>query len=313
MSTILSSLSDDLVKAVETASPFVVNISAGTRGGASGFHWRDGVIITAEHAVHTEEELTVTLPSGAEYKATIAGRDPGTDIAILKLPATTAPSDLKALVHGTPELALEDAFKPGNLVLAVGRSPETGVNATMGVISAVGGAWRTWRGGMIDRFVRLDVSMYPGSSGGAVIDIGGRLLGLATRGLSRITGVAVPMSTVSRVATELLSKGHVSRGYLGVGLQPVMLPDHLVTQLKLGAAAGIIVLSVELEAPAGKAGVLIGDILVALDGKPVSDTDDVQGALETTSVGSLIRATIVRGGELKEVDIKVGERPSRGA
>lgn len=303
-SSILTALSDDLVKAVETASPFVAGINVRPRAGASGIHWQDGVIVTAEHAVRQDEEVSVTLPGGETRKAAIAGRDPGTDIAILKLPSTGRP---------TAELAAEDSFKTGNLVLAVGRSAETGVNATMGVISAVGGPWRTWRGGMIDRFVRLDVSLYPGASGGAVVDTSGRLLGLATRGLSRMSGIAVPVSTVSRVVAELLSKGHVSRGYLGVGLQPVLLPDHLVKQLNLTAGAGMIVLSVEPEAPAGKSGVIIGDILAALDGKPVADTDDVQALLEATSIGNPVRATIIRGGELKEVAITVGERPRRGA
>ena len=310
MSSVLTSLSDDLVEAVENASSFVVGINARPRG-ASGF-FRNGVIITAEHAVHHEDELTVTLPSGASHKAVIVGRDPGTDIAVLQLPATTEPGDLKRLTHASAEPAPESACKPGTLVLAVGRSTENGISATMGVISSVGDRWRTWRGGMIDRFIRLDVAMYPGSSGGAVVDSNGKLLGLATRGLSRISAIAVPIATVDRVAAELLSKGHVARGYLGVGLQPVTLPDHLVTKASLSNAAGMIVLSVEPEAPAGIAGLLIGDVLTALDGKPVGDTDDVQAALEVTKIGNPIRASILRGGELKEIAITVAERPRRG-
>ncbi|MCW5983212.1 MAG: serine protease [Bryobacteraceae bacterium] len=311
MTSTLASLSDDLVKAVETASRFVVSIGARPRG-ASGSYWRDGAIITVEHALKHDETASVTLPSGAVLKATVAGRDPGTDIAVLQLPAGTSPAELKALTHGSPEFAPDTVFKPGSLVLAVGRSGEIGINATMGVISAVGGSWRTWRGGMIDRFVRLDASLYPGSSGSAVVDPAGRLLGLATRGLSRVSGVAVPMSTVTRVAEELLSKGRVSRGYLGVGLQPVALPEHLVKQSGLSQGRAMVVLSVEPESPAGKAGVLLGDVLALLGGEPTTDIDDVQAALEKATIGEAISATILRGGERRDIGITVGERPRRG-
>jgi S1-C subfamily serine protease len=173
----------------------------------------------------------------------------------------------------------------------------------MGIISAVSGAWRTWRGGRMDSYIRLDLTLYPGSSGGAVINTAGATIGIATSALSRIAGVAIPAATVDRVVDELLTRGHVSRGYLGLGLQPVELPDH---------HRGLIVLSVEPEGPSAKAGVLIGDIVISLGGTAAGDTDDVQIALEGIAVGQRVEAEMLRGGVSRKIAITVGERPRKG-
>jgi S1-C subfamily serine protease len=221
---------------------------------------------------------------------------------------------LKLEVSGLtpPERAPAGSLRAGSLVLAVGRGPETGVNAAMGVISSVSGAWRTWRGGRVDQFIRLDVSLYPGSSGGALADAQGRLLGLATSGLSRTAPLAVPVSTIDRVVSELLAKGHIARGYLGLGLQPVLLPDHLKNSLQVSERGGVIALSVEPGGPAERAGIVLGDVLISFDGKPLRDTDDVQAFLEAEFVGRSVRARGVRGGALVELAVIIGERPRRG-
>jgi S1-C subfamily serine protease len=251
--------------------------------------WRPGVVVTAEHTIRREEEITVTVPDGSERPATVAGRDAGTDIAVLKLAEPAG--DPAALTSVDP--------RPGNLALSIGRSENSGVNATLGIISAVSGSWRTWRGGRLDQYIRLDLTMYPSSSGAAVIDTSGGVIGIATAGLSRIAGLAIPATTINRVADELLSRGHVARGYLGVGLQPVTLGDH---------QKSLIVLSVERGGPADKAGILVGDILVSLGGKAVGDTDDVQSALEAAAVGQAIEAGLLRGGEARQIGITIGER-----
>jgi S1-C subfamily serine protease len=292
MVTELSALSNDLAAAVERAGRFVVAVDARPRFASSGVLWRPDVIVTAEHTIRKEEEITVTLPDGATQPATLAGRDPGTDLAVLKLAQPAAQS----AVFSSAEI------KPGNLALAIGRSPDSGVNATLGIISAVSGSWRTWRGGRLDNYIRLDLNMYPASSGGAVIDTSGAVLGIATSALSRIAALAIPASTINRVLDEILTRGKVARGYLGVGLRPVSVRDHQTS---------LIVLSVEPEGPAGKAGVLVGDILVSLGGVAVTDTDDVQTALETSGVGKVIEADLLRGGEPKRISITVGERPRR--
>ena len=300
MENALVALSNDLAAAVERAGRPVVVVNARNRLTSSGVHWRQGVVVTAEHTVKQDEEITVGLGGGVTVPATLVGRDPGTDLAVLK-------ADLQVPVA---ELS-ESARQPGNLAMVIGRSADSGVNATLGAISAVSGSWRTWRGGRLDQYIRLDATLYPGSSGGAVIDTAGLTIGIATSGLSRLAGLAIPVSTVNRVVDELLAKGHISRGYLGVGLQPIALPAALVEQLKLTGSGGVIILSVEPQGPAWRAGVMIGDILVSLNGKTVEDTDDVQSVLEPGFVGQAVKATLVRGGALSEVSITIGERPRR--
>jgi S1-C subfamily serine protease len=298
MSSTLAAFSDDLAGAVERAAPFVVTVNGRGRIPSSGVIWRPGVVVTAEHSLKRDDDLSVVLPDGRKVAATLAGRDPGTDLAVLKVDEAAA----------TPSFAPEGSVKTGNLALVVARSQELGANATMGVISAVGGPYSTWRGGRLDQYIRLDATLYPGSSGGAVVDTAGRVLGIATSALSRIAGVAIPAMTIERVAGELLAKGRIPRGYLGLGLQPVGLPEHLINKLKLGTSAGLIVLTAEPGGPAERAGVLVGDILVALEGKTVDDLQTLHAVLAGDTVGKKLNASIVRGGELTGVPVVVGER-----
>jgi S1-C subfamily serine protease len=258
-------------------------------------------VVTAEHGLKRDEDLAVVLPDGQKVAAALAGRDPGTDLAVLKVEGAPA----------APSFAPAGSVKTGNLALVVARSAELGANATMGVVSAVGGPWSTWRGGRLDQYIRLDASLYPGSSGGAVVDTRGRLLGIATSALSRTAGVAIPAATIDRVATELLSRGRVARGYLGVGLQPVGLPEHLISKLKLGVSAGLIVLTAEPGGPAELAGVLVGDVLLSVEGREVADVQDLQAALGGDAVGKTVKVAILRGGQMAEASIVVGERPGR--
>ena len=270
----------------------VVAVDARPRFGSSGVFWRPGIVVTAEHTVRREEEIEIVLADGAKAPATVAGSDPGTDLAVLKVEGHSG--DAPALSQGDPAV--------GNIALGISRSPDSGVNATMGIVSAVSGSWRTWRGGRLDRYIRLDLTMFPASSGGLVVNTSGEAIGIATSALSRIAGLAIPVSTVNRVVDEILSRGHVARGYLGVGLQPVELPDH---------HKGLIVLSLEPEGPAAKAGILIGDVLISLGGAAVADTDDIQTALEGQKVGEKIDAGVVRGGANVTISIAIGERPRR--
>jgi S1-C subfamily serine protease len=301
MENALVALSNELAGAVKRAAGSVVTVNARPRAASSGVHWRPGVIVTAEHTVKHDEEITIVTEGGGAVPATLVGRDPGTDLAVLKA---------EGLKNPVAEFS-KDQLHPGSLALALGRSADSGVNATMGIISAVSGSWRTWRGGMMDQYIRLDVTLYPGTSGGAVINTQGQVIGIATNGLSRIAGLAVPVSTVDRVVEQLLTKGHISRGYLGLGLQPIAIPDTLAKQLKLSKPAGVIVLSVEPGGPSEKAGLFIGDILIALNGTPIEDTDDVQAVLEPGFVGKAVKATIIRGGVLTEASITIAERPRR--
>ncbi len=290
MASELVKLSKDLAGVVEKTGRAAVAVHARPRFSSSGVFWKPGIIVTAEHAIRREEEITVTLPDGKSAAATLAGSDPSTDIAVLKVEA-----------EGTvlPTVA---APAPGNLALSIGRSADSGVNATLGAISAVSGEWRTWRGGRLDHYIRLDLTLYPQSTGAVVVDVEGNAIGIATPALSRIAGVAIPANTLNRVVDQLLERGRVARGYLGVGLQPVELPDH---------HKGLIVLSLGENGPAAKAGVLVGDILVSLDGTAVADPEDVQNLVEARAVGQKIEAGVIRGGAPRTVEVVLGERPRR--
>jgi len=293
MANELAALSQELAAAVERASQSVVAVHARPRFSSSGVFWRPGVIVTAEHTVRREEEITVTLPDGNNAPATLAGTDPGIDLAVLRVEYQGSPA-------GGPTTAVNPA--PGHMALAIGRSENSGVNATWGIVSAVSGPWRTWRGGRLDAYIRLDLTFYPGSSGGLVVNAAGERLGIATSALSRIAGLAIPAANIDRAVDEILARGRVARGYLGVGLQPVELPDH---------QKGLIVLSLEAGGPAAKAGILIGDILVALGGRATADTEDVQLALEAYATGQSIEAAVVRGGVSQKLAVVIGERPQR--
>lgn len=297
----LAALSNELAAAVRSVEASVVAVHARPRFGSSGVHWQPGVIVTAEHTLQDDEPV-LTLPDGRKLQARITGRDPGTDVAVLQAEGLDLP-----VVTAAPT----EALAPGRLALVLGRTAETGVNATLGIVSAVGGEFRTWRGGVIDRYVRLDATLFPGTSGGAVVDTDGRALGIATSALSRLAPVAITASTVSRVVQEILAKGHVSRPYLGVGLQPVRLPDQLVSKLNLPDASGVIILSVESGGPAEKAGLLVGDILLGVDGHALGDTGDVQAALAPHPPGATVTLRILRGGDPTEVAVTLAERPGR--
>ena len=291
-------LSHDLSGAVEKAGRAVVAINARRRIPSSGVVWRPGAIITANHTLEYEE-IGVTLPDSRTAPASLAGRDPSTDLAVLRLEGV----DLPAAEAG--DLA---SVKVGHVVLAVARTFEGGERAALATIGVLGAAWRTWRGGLLDRTVRLDRNLHPNFSGGPVVDDQGRVLGIGTSALSRYSAVVIPASTINRVMDELLTRGHIARGFLGLGMHPLRLPSQLRKSLNLSAESGIMVVAVEPESPAEKAGVMIGDILVALDGTPVRDTDDVQSYLGGERIGKPVSASIIRGGSLKQLPIVVGER-----
>jgi S1-C subfamily serine protease len=297
----LVALSDALAAAVETAGRATVAIHARQRIPSSGIVWRAGVVVAAHHTIRRDEGITVTLDGGRSLPAQLAGRDPSTDLAVLTVPGADAAASLGS----------SDALRVGHLVLAVGR-PGDDVTASLGTVSAVGGPWRTWAGGAVDRMLRLDLAIYDGFSGGPLADAAGRVVGLNTSGLVRGGAVALPVATVSRVVEQILSTGRVARGYLGLGMQPVRFPEALARSLGLDADVGAIVLSVEPGGPGDAAGVLVGDVLVSLGGAAVRDTSDVLAALGPDTVGKPLAARVVRAGALRDFTVAVGERPHGG-
>lgn len=296
----LGALSKALAGVVHRAGAAVVAIHGRERVQSSGVVWREGVIVTAEHTVQRDEDVEVALPSGDIVAATLAGRDPGTDLAVLRV---EAPGLAPAERVGVAGLAV------GHLVVAVARSAEEGLGASSGIVSALSGAWRTWRGGSVEHFLQPDLRLFPGFSGGPLVDVAGRVIGINTSGMSRIMVVTIPAETVDRVVDDLLLRGSVQRGYLGLGMQSVRLPRRLAEALGLEGERGVIVLSVEEDGPADRAGLLVGDVLVALDGRRVGDTDDVVDALSALGVGAETRIALVRAGAAQEFAVTVGQRP----
>jgi S1-C subfamily serine protease len=218
---------------------------------------------------------------------------------------------LEADAAGTPaELGDDDAPKAGHIVLALGR-PGTDVTASLGLVSVSSGEWRTWRGGKIDRFIRLDITIHDGFSGGPLIDAGGPVVGINTSGLVRGQPITIPNVTVRRVVEQLLTKGRVARGYLGLAMQPIRLPQELVSALSLPGRAGLMLVGVESNSPGAAAGAMLGDILVEFDGHAVHDPVDLLVALGPESVGHTVRARVIRAGAVRDLEITVRERGGR--
>jgi S1-C subfamily serine protease len=301
----LRALSDDLASAVERASRSIVAIHARPRIPASGIYWRDGIVVAASHTVRRDQDIPVVLPDGSRAQARVVGRDGGTDVAVLRFDTNASATAL------TPaDQAPADALRVGTLVLAVGRPGDAGVSASLGVVSAVGDRWRTWSGGEIDRFVRLDLNVYDGFSGGPLIDADGRVLGMNCSAHARGAPLTIPSTTVDRVIDALLTRGHVARAYLGVAMQPVRLTRSVAERLQLADNGGVLVVMVESDSPADRAGLLVGDVIVAAAGVSVGEPQDVAELLGAERVGSALELTVIRGGEKRPVNVTVGERPT---
>jgi S1-C subfamily serine protease len=303
MSAELIELSNALAQATERAAANVVAVHAEARGSASGVIWRTGIIITAEHALRRDEEIHATLPDGRVVPAALAGRDPSTDLAVLKC------AEASAAIANFGDVA---SLKPGSLTLVVGRTRASGPVAAFGVVSLVASERRTWTGAVLAPYIRLDVGLQPTAIGGAVVDAQGRTVGIATPRFARFGAIAIPAPAINLVVDTLLKKGHIPQGYLGVGLQPVRLPDALRQSLQRSEKTAAIVLEVEPESPAHKAGIVIGDILIALAGHPVARLEDVHAQLRGEAIGKPLALKFVRGGATQEVNIVVGERPRGG-
>jgi S1-C subfamily serine protease len=299
----LSAFSRALADLVEKAATGVVAVKAAPYRVVSGLIAREDLIAVSNHSLRREDQIPIQAVDGMQAAATILGRDPTVDLAFLKVQS----GKLKPLTAADPA-----SLKAGTLAAVVGLTIDAGPSASLGILGAVGGTRRTWRGGTLDHFFRLDVNLYPSQSGAAVVNAEGHVIGLATPGLLRHSTVAVPLITLNRIAEELLQEGRIRHGYLGVGLHPVEIPALLRSKLEVTAESGLILLSVEPQSPADIAGWLVGDILIALDGKAVTDIDELQTALRGNAVGRSMNVSLLRGGQLIETQITVSERGKKG-
>ena len=293
---VLSELSDSLAEIVENVGPAVVRVEARRRVPSSGTVWAsDGTIVTADHVIEREEDMRIGLPDGQTVAATLVGRDPTTDVAVLRVQTS-----LKA-----PAWGQLDAARVGHLVLALARPGRT-VRARLGIINALGDAWRAPTGGGIDRYLETDVAMAFGFSGGPLVDTTGKVLGLNTSGLLQRAALTVPVPTLRKVVETLLTHGRIRRGYLGVGAHPVRLPGELRQQL--GQETGLILVSIDPGSPAERGGLLLGDVIVALDGRPARHLANVMERLSADSLGKALSVRIIRGGRVQDLSVVIGER-----
>jgi len=283
-------------------STSVVAINARRNLSSSGVYWQEGVIVTAAHTIRQAEGISVVLPSGQRIPASLAGADSTTDLAVLR----AQNSELSV-----PNFADASRLKVGHLVIAAGRGAQRGFNAASGIVGVVGGTWRSLRGGLIDQFIALDLELHLAAAGGALVDARGYVLGITTPALSRNFPLALPASTVNRVVARLLEKGTIGRGYLGLGMRPVRIPEDLVKTLQLTADVGLMVANLDLHGPASKSGIVFGDVIVALEGKPVGSIRELQAFLEPESVGKTLSLSVIRGGKLIELKLIVAEQTKR--
>ena len=299
----LTDASEALAQAVDEVAHCVVAVLASRHGPASGVLWRPGVVVTAAHTIRRDDGIRVILADGARSDAVLAGVDTSTDLAVL---------NLEGVGGQVAEVGDPASVRAGHLVFAVARDVSGQPAASFGIVAATGGEWRTWRGGHVDRMIRLDGGLHPGFSGGPVADTRGQLIGVGTSALARGFGIVVPSSTVNRVTDALLESGHIARGYLGIGTQPIALPASLSRKLGLQDHGGLIVLSLAPQGPAEQGGILVGDILLDLEGLPLRDVGDLQATLGGDRIGQQVRVGLVRGGERIQSTITLGERPQRG-
>lgn len=299
MTSFLIDFSNELADVVERAGASVIAVEEGGREGVSGTIWRDEIAVTADHTIRGRDTVTVRLPSGERMTAPVLGRDSGTDLALLKISG----------VRGQVDPADEAQSRAGEIVLSIARKADSPA-AAYGIISAVGGEWHTWSGARIDRWFRLDLTPFPGFSGGPVVTARGEALGMATSG-SRGSAVVIPASTVNRVLDQVLAKGRVARGYLGAGLQPVAFPEASTDALGLKAEHGLLVILLEPNGPAAKAGVVIGDMLLRIAGKELRSLRNLHSALDGERIGKPVGVDLLRGGKLLHLEVTVGEKPER--
>ncbi len=294
----LVDFSNAMAAAVARAGAATVLVDARRRYPASGIAIAPDLILTADHVVEREEEIRIGLTDGSQREALLAGRDPGSDLALLRMKEPELAEAEKATAEA----------RVGQLALALGRPTLDGIQASLGVVSAVGGPLRAGRGAMLERYLRTDAIPYPGFSGGPLVDAAGRILGVNTSGLWQGGSLTIPVALAWSIAETLAQHGHVRRGYLGIRSQPTSITAPQRSLLGREQSSGLLLVGVETDSPAEKGGLLVGDILVGLAGREVSDPDDLSARLMGSVVGQPAVLEVLRGGQPTEFTVIIGER-----
>jgi S1-C subfamily serine protease len=293
---VLGALSGQLADAVERAAAALVLVDGRPRQPASGLVVAPDRVLTADHVLEREDDLHILTPDGRTLDAQFLGRDPASDLALLQVPGLGV----------TPATAATSEARVGQLVLALGRPSAGGPMASIGIISAIGGPLRTARGGMLERYIRTDATPYPGFSGGPLADAAGNTVGVLTTGIAGGVALAVPAAIAWRIADVLSQHGFVKRGFLGISSQPVQIPAG--QRAGRSQETGLLVVRVEDDTPAARAGLLLGDIVVGLDRHVVADTDELQALLTGDRVGTPVPVEIIRAGALHTLQVTIGQR-----
>lgn len=300
----LSAFSDQLAQVVQQAAQSIVTVAARPRQPATGILWQvenETIILTADHVVEREDDITIGLPDGRQVKAQLIGRDPSTDLAALRLQGVDLGTGATAAQPGS-------GLRVGNLVVAIGRPGADGPRVSFGAVSAVEGPRRSWQGSEIEGIIYPDVTLYPGFSGGPLVDLSGKVVGLNSSHLTRQNSSALPVETLNRVARTLLTHGRVRRGYLGVATQQVPLQQGLAQKAGITQDSALLVVNVEQGSPAEQGGLLIGDLLIAVGGQPITDVESLRSQLGGDKLGQAVPVKILRGGEVRDLSITIGER-----
>jgi|SRR5690349_21518605 len=293
-------LSAQFAEVAEQAGKFVVAVHGGGRIAASGILWRSGIVVTASHMLRRVGEYEVVLSDKSSKRASLAGRDPGTDLAILRVEGSTS---------ATAQFGNAAELRVGQVVMAIGRSTLGDLSASAGVIARLGASWQTWRGGRIDSLLRPDVTLYRGQSGSALVDSRARVLGMNTSALARSATITLPSATVERVLDEILQHGGVFRPYLGLAMQPIAIPPELKAKLKMESETALMVMQVEPSSPSAEAGIMLGDVIVGIAGTSVQGIEHVQSGLSSAKRGDSVEVEYVRGGQLASAKVKLADRP----
>ncbi len=332
MTNTLQELSDDMANVIEGAAPSVLRVDARRRLPATGIAWSQELIVTAHHVVESEDHITIGLPDGSRIDASLIGRDPHNDLALLRADGGLTPANWAA----------DDSLRVGNLALALGR-PGQNVKATQGIASGLvspadikrrrekfrsmkmeysrgrkrrrrarmeglgdfferGG----WLRGLADGFIQTDVTMYPGFSGGPLLSVEGAVHGMNTSGFSQGVSIAIPVATIRRSVGALLADGKIQRGHLGIGVQEARLPDKVAEALEQDT--GLLIVSVDADSPAAQAELMVGDILTALDQSAIEHVDELQLLLTKLAAGTEVSVGYARGGEYYDGSVIVGEK-----
>jgi len=293
-----NSFSDTFTNAANQGGLYTVLVNARRRIPSTGIVYRPDLVVTANHVVERDDDITVVFSDGKSIAAKVAGRDPARDLALLRL----------AESHDAPASAATYAPQVGLPVLALGRPQSDSFEASFGIISSIGGPVRTGRGGMLEKYLRAETNPYPGFSGGPLVDLDGNLLGLNTSGFSMGFLITIPVDIVWRAAADLAEHGSVRRGFLGIRSQPVSLDSLSQAALNRNQFGGLLLVGIEPDSPASRAGLIVGDILVSIEGNAITNPEDLQVHLDSKSVGQTIAVEVLRGGQRHDVTVTVGER-----